>query len=82
MYSRANLHAVFRFRSLNFARLLCAVAKTSPVVAFFVFLSDSSSVKSCGKIGPPYTKHFRPKKTKKHAEITPRDGHVKHVCEM
>ena len=63
-YSPANVHAIFLIQTVNFCtRLLCAIAKTSPVVPFF--LSDFSSVKGFRKMWPTLDKHISARKKNK-----------------
>ena len=67
-YSPANVHAVFSIQTVkNCTRLLCDIAKTSPVFFFRAF----SRLRFFGKFGPPCA-HFCWTK-KKTREKTPAD---------
>ena len=67
MYSPANVRAFFSVQSVNFARLLCALAKTSPVFFLvFMFLPEFSSVKILRKMWATlWPDFFREKKRRK-----------------
>ena len=60
-------------------RLLCALAKTSPDVFFFLFVPDFLSVEifsgNVDHLGPIF---FGEKKRTPPPEVRPRDGHVEH----
>ena len=85
------VHAVF-FDSdpVKFcARLLCAIAKTSPVAFLFCFcFLDFSTVVSLGEMWSTLEPSFSAKKAGDYPppssppEVRPRDGHLEHVCKI
>ena len=73
--------AVFSIQTVKFcARLLCALAKTSPMFFLFCFfLPDFSSAKKNRRKWTTLAHFFSAKKIRNKTRVGPRDGHVTRV---